>query len=526
MTIFFFFFCQSAIRNLTVANPLFTNLFKLSLAWETKNIIRKTINDEEHAQFVQVFDMAAGELAANMKINHSDIGTLYDVIVSSGTQKRRSRLRFTSAFDKVSLEQDSKNSSYVRLSYSQRNSQKGNASTSTIRSFNLAPKAYNHGKHLFLVRKIPSSSAAEHFTAQGFRFSDPSFIAERMAAKLSVPVDYMLLQLREMQRYADHGMRMSMEVDRPIPIKATTSVWMGLLVLVEGATPSESFSILVNKERRFCLPIIQLKGEDVAEHRGQLKPSEKAYLSSLQSNSLLDTIVPQSRSSMTNEAAASFLDSSGSPGVHFMNAFQQAAKTLANMSSYSHLLASKAVLHPNIIEVPAFALTSQPIQLILYKAYIISPEISASINSSTADEVRCLPLPLYKSIWEATTQEAIQSYLKKRHATIQAMTQQQMYATRSIQSNYSYDTRNNDTEIASLTSLPPPPRARRSRTPMAKPAPNTMLGNFLTGKSNRENSDGMLEYDMTDFAETIPVLSTPERFQWLEDIIAEMTDTF
>jgi hypothetical protein len=501
-------------------------LFKLSLAWETRNTIQKAIDEENQIEFVQAFDTAAGELAAHMKINHNDVGTLYDGIVSSGTQKRRSRLRFTGAFDKVSLEQDSKNANEARVSYTKRNSQKGTASTPTSSTFDMSPKAYNRGKHLFLVRKLPNSSATDHFTAQGFRFSDPSFIAQRMATKLSVPEDYMLWQLREMQMYADHGMRMNMEVDRPIATKANSTVYMGLLVLVEGATPTESACILVNREKRFCLPIVQLKGEDAVEHRGPLKPSEKAYLASLQFSTMLDTIVPQNRSSTSNEATASYLNSSGTSALHFMNAFQQAAKALANKSTYSHLIASRATLHRDVIEMPAFSLTHQPCQLILYKAYIISPEIAVSINLSSTDEVKCLTLPLYRSIWEATTQEAIQSYLKRRQTTVQAMNQRQLYVTQSVQSNYSYEVRSPESDLTSLTSLPPPPRVRRSRTPKPKPIPNTKLGNFLGGKLGRENSDGLQDHDMTEFTEMLPVLSTAERFQWLEDVIDEMTDSF
>jgi hypothetical protein len=501
-------------------------LFKWSLAWETKNTIKKAIDDEQHIEFAQAFDSAAGQLAANLKINHNDVGTLYDAMLSSGSQKRRSRLRFASPFDKLSLEQDSKNADETRGSYNTRNSQKDAASTPTSSNFDVSRKAYTRGKHLFLVRKLPNSSAVAHFTAQGFRFSDPSFIAQRMASKLSVPEDYMLWQLREMQMYADHGMRMSMEIDRPIATKAASSVYMGLLVLIEGATPTESASILVNRERRFCLPIVQLKGEDVAEHRGPLKPHEKAYLASLQFSTMLDTIVPQSRSSTSNEATASFLNSSGPSALHFMNAFQQAAKVLANKSTYSHLIASRATLHRDVIDMPAFSLTNQPCQLILYKAYIISPEIAVSINMSSTDEVKCLALPLYRSIWEATTQEAIQTYLKKRQTAMQAVSQRQLFVTQSIQSNYSYEVRSPDTDLTSLTSLPPPPRARRSRTPKSKPVPNTKLGNFLGGKLGRENSDGLQEHDMTEFTEMIPVLPTAERFQWLEDIIDEMTDSF
>ncbi|KAI9288237.1 hypothetical protein BC943DRAFT_357938 [Umbelopsis sp. AD052] len=515
---------QSAIDSLTVTNPLFTILFKLSLAWETRNTIQKAIDEEHHVEFLQAFDSAAGDLAAHMKINHNDVGTLYDGMLSSGTQKRRSRLRFMSPFDKVSLEQDSHNAN--EGGSTKRSSQKGTANTPTSSVFDMAPKAYKGGKHLFLVRKIPNSSAVDHFTAQGFRFSDPSFIAQRIAAKLSVPEDYMLWQLREMQMYADQGMRMSMEIDRPIATKASSGVYMGLLVLIEGATPTESPSILVNRDRRFCLPIVQLKGEDVAEHRGPLKPSEKAYLANLQFSTMLDTIIPQSRSSTSNEATAQFLNSSGTPALHFMNAFQQAAKTLANKSTYSHLIASRATLHRDVIEMPAFSLTHQPCQLILYKAYIISPEIAVSINSSSTDEVKCLSLPLYRSIWEATTQEAIQSYLKKRQTAVQAMTQRQLYVTQSVQSNYSYEVRSPESDLTSLTSLPPPPRARRSRTPKSKPVPNTKLGNFLGGKLGRENSDGLQEHDMTEFTEMMPILPTAERFQWLEDVIDEMTDSF
>jgi hypothetical protein len=500
---------------------LFTDLFKISLAWDTKQIVLKTVHELSHAEFIQDFDLAAGDLAADLKVTQRDVGALYDGIISSGASKnRRSKIGFSSPFDKASLEPDQKSLSKIRLSYGGKELQRS-SQTPTSSMFDITPRSYNRGKHLFLVRKLATTSAADHFTAQGFRFTDPSFIAQRMADKLSVPEDYMLAQLREMQIYADHGMRMSVEIGRPITIQATAGVWMGLLVLIEGAKPAESFSIMVNKERRFSLPVVEIKGEDVVNHRGPLKASEKAYLSSLQYSTMLDTVVPQSRSSNSRDTSASLMESSESSTLYFINAFQQAAKTLANMSTYSHLLASKAILHNEIIDIPPFSLTSQPCQLILFKAYIISPEISSSINSSVTDGVKCLPLPLYKSIWEATTNESIQSYMKRQHA---ATMQHRLYLTKSIQSNYGYERKNNkDCEEVSITSLPPPPRTKRLRNLPDKSLASNKLGNFLAGKTVRENTDGQQEFDLAEYSEIVSILPATERFKWLQDVIDEMS---
>lgn len=506
-----------------MANPLFTALFKISLAWDTKYAVQKAVDDPSHIEFIQGFDRAAGDLASDLKVKQNAVGTLFDGIISSGSSNRRLRMRFTGPFNESSsFDHDQKSVSNLRL-YSGKDSQRS-SQTPTNTAFDIIPKTYNRGKHLFLVRKLPTTSATDQFTAQGFRFSDPTFIAHRMATKLSVPEDYMLAQLLEMQKYADHGMRMSIDLERPINVAAAAGVWMGLLVLIEGATPSEGFSLVVNKERRFSLPVVEIKGEDVADHRGPLNPSEKAYLSSLQHSTMLDTVIPRSRSSASKDVSASFIESSGNSSLCFINAFQQAAKTLANMSTYSHLIASKAMLHSEIIDIPPFALTAKPCQLILFKAYIISPEIAASINSSASDEVKCLPLALYKSIWETTTNESIQSFMKRRDTAMQTMSQRKMYVTKSIQSNYSYEGRTADTDAESLTSLPPPPRTKRSRNLQDRSSSSTKLGNFLAGKTYRENLDVNQDIDMADYPEMLPILSSSERFQWLQDVIDNMTN--
>ncbi|CAM0141426.1 unnamed protein product [Umbelopsis sp. WA50703] len=505
------------LNELTISNPLFTALFKLTLSWENKTQLQKISDNDAHSYFLDSFDLAAYELANDLKTAQADIGCLYDGIISSGLNKKNSRLSFANPFEKRSSDMDK--SSVSRQSLNPHGKEPNRVSqTPTSSIFDLAPKRYNRGKHLFLVRKLPANTTG-NYTAQGFRFADPHYISQRMAAKLSVPEDYMLQQLMEMQKYAEHGLKMSTEIERPISVKSHPGVWMGLVVLIEGLTPDENFNILVNKQKRFSLPIVEMKGEDVADHRGPLKPSEKTYLSRMRHSTMLDVIIPQNRSSLSREAESAFVEEFGVAASHFVRAFQQAAKTLASWSTYSHLIASKAILHHEVVETPAFSLASQSCQLILFKAYIISPEISASINAATTDQVKCLPLSLYKSIWEAATQDSIQAYMKKRHSAMQSVSERQLYVTPSRQSVIGYEPGPTDEDVNSLISLPPPPRMRRARN-RPEPAKITQL---LAGKSLKDKSVGG-DYDMSEVFEMVPVLPTSERFQWLQDIIDDMSE--
>lgn len=505
------------VNEVSVSSPLFATLFKLTISWESKAQLQKVSDNEEHSYFLDSFELAAYELANELKTAQNDIGCLYDGVINSGLNKKASRLSFGNPFEKRSSEVDQSSVSQQSLQRSAKESYR-TSQTPTSSVFDTSPKRYNRGKHLFLVRKLPAS-ATGNFTAQGYRFADPHYISQRMASKLSVPEDYMLYQLREMQKYANNGLRMSTDIERPISVTTNPGVWMGLVVLIEGMTPSQSFNILVDKEKRFSLPIVELKGEDVADRRGPLKPLEKAYLSRLRHTTMLDVVVPQSQSAVSREAEHAFVEESGVAASHFVRAFQQAAKTLATWSTYSHLIASKATLYHEIVETPAFSLASQPCQLILFTAYIISPEISASINASTTDLVKCLPLPLYKSIWEAATQESIQAYMKKRQLAMQSMSDRELYITPSRQSNIGYEHRPIEDDANSLISLPPPPRMRRNRN---RPEP-AKFSQLLAGKSPKNKPTGD-EYDMPEVFEMVPVLPTSERFKWLQDIIDDISE--
>jgi hypothetical protein len=113
--------------------------------------------------------------------------------------------------------------------------------------------------------------------------------------------------------------------------------------------------------------------------------------------------------------------------------------------------------------------------------------------------------------------------MKRQHA---ATMQHRLYLTKSIQSNYGYERKNNkDCEEVSITSLPPPPRTKRLRNLPDRSLASNKLGNFLAVKTVRENTDGQQEFDLAEYSEMVSILPATERFKWLQDVIDEMSSS-
>lgn len=191
----------------------------------------------------------------------------------------------------------------------------------------------------------------------------------------------------------------------------------------------------------------------------------------------------------------------------FIKALEKAAKSLISMSSYGKPLASSARLYGDVIDIPAFSLRAGPCQLILFRAHIITPGTRFAINQTLTESIKCIPYPLYRSYAFYITDIAIEKYRieqNKQKSPSNYLTQQRLYQSTAARRNdllmeESADNNaasedNNDLSLQengstalttykltackdkafsstatsitpqqALSSLPPPPRAKRSK---------------------------------------------------------------
>lgn len=327
-------------------------------------------------------------------------------------------------------------------------------------------------KHIFLTQRL-NNKEAQRLLSQGYRFAEPTFIAKTMAAKLRVPPEYMRQCFLDMDQLINSTYTLTRT-----PSETKNAVCMGTFVLIE----ENGLSILVDKVKRYAFPFVDL----MLDNEGELDRQELDYINTtLQGRTLL-------------EISQSPKDSWPSPRL--AKALEHAANQLFDISAYSKALYQSAVLYSTVIDLPAFALTPCPCQLILFTTLVTTPRTETAINRTFYEPFKCIPLSIFKPLCGYLTDQAGYIYQLENRPRPYSM-QQQLY----LQAGLSEHTQSSDQveEIIEPSnrnnfSLPPPPRSKRKRlstTVVSSQTPLSVLKTPLT------------------------VLPTKDRFWWIDLIV-------
>ncbi|KAI8144251.1 hypothetical protein BJV82DRAFT_608864 [Fennellomyces sp. T-0311] len=246
--------------------------------------------------------------------------------------------------------------------------------------------------------------------------------------------------------------------NEPIPDGATRgAVYMGLSVLVQEdkSNNPQNIHIIVDKKRRHAFPMVKLKYDD-GEVPISLAPEERNCVLSLHGQSLQNMCSLESHIQLPRESGSTLMGristdwatssdgtstlvgSGASPpdfgGIspissanmispvsptstrgatlttRFTRALETASRQLVDISSYGKPLATIARLHGEVIDIPPFGLTLGPCQLILFRAWVTIPGTISAINQTITENIKCLPLPLYRSLAFHITDQAVTRY--------------------------------------------------------------------------------------------------------------------
>ncbi|RUS15252.1 hypothetical protein BC937DRAFT_92696 [Endogone sp. FLAS-F59071] len=459
-------------RQLSIFEPVFNRLFELTRDWKEStsatHILRSTIieplkpNEEDH--FVRRFIDVAQQLAGELKLCLFEMGILYDNVLNTGVidNSKRSRRNFLN-FVNPRADGD------------------GELQIAMVTDMRGGLQFRSKGQHLFLVQKLRRGESAQRFTQLGYRFSDPIFISDIMASKLSVPRDVMLGYFHDLWSYVTTGMEM-----RPAMTARSKGVYMGLLMVIQEKNEKENLQIVVDKANRYSLPLVEIMGEDVPDSRPPLNIFEREYIRGFFDKSL--------------EEVASEPTNSNIPANfhHFTRAVNQAARLLLDNTNLPNSPVTKAILHPSIIDLPPFSLTRSTSQLLLFTCHVPSADLGAAINDDQALRVYCLPWKFYQSFWRVVSDVAFHEYVAQSRAKLHQ---------RTVEFH------------GSARSLPPPPR----------PGPRihrTKTSTSTTSERSREPIDSGTNIAMSNFCidtdNTEELLLSANRMQWLTSIVKEL----
>lgn len=246
----------------------------------------------------------------------------------------------------------------------------------------------------------------------------------------------------------------------------------------------------------------------------------------------------------------------------FTQALEAAAISLVNMSCYGKPLATSAKLYGDIIDIPAFSLRPGPCQLIIFKSHITTPGTRFAISSTLTDSIKCVPFPIYRSFAHYVTEIAVEKYRNETNqlrSPSNCLTEQRLYQKTAGRNNNlienvpksSFDENNLElqekgstalatiipapkgevsplepsTHLHSLSSLPPPPRMKRTKLtyPTGMASLNNdyftkdLLPNMMKGVSPSDSS--------ADTSILLNLLPSSARFWWLDNMYDETRNT-
>lgn len=417
-------------------------------------------------------------------------------------------------------------------------------------------------KHIFMVRKLVNEKDVDRLLSQGYRFAEPIFIAKTMGTKLRIPNEYMRNYFADMQQICDsicaltqHDWVPSTVEPAPNPtiFKASTNsvVFVGAFALIDETKDLTNMQILVDKTKRFSFPLVQLAIEQNLEYPTHLEADQVEFLRKLQGYSLFD-MANLTQTLLAYQAKEPEDLKITLPNEQFIRGIENAAKHLLESTSYSRALYQSSKLHATILELPPFALSTGPCQLILFKSFVNTQGAMAAVNHTFSEPMKCIPLAVYRPLCGFITDQAAAIY-KANNQVVTAPTylvQQQMYRQ---QTNYDgkrllYSSGGEDdisiqmdtlkgrletttpseqdspvtNEASDPFSLPPPPRAKRNRFKLTNALLNNATFDIMSPLQDGtiKTATSILNIQALPTA-PLTVLTTQDRFWWISPIVEE-----
>ncbi|KAI8639264.1 hypothetical protein BD408DRAFT_421670 [Parasitella parasitica] len=429
-------------------------------------------------------------------------------------------------------------------------------------------------KHIFMVRKLVQEKDVDRLLSQGYRFAESIFIAKTMGSKLRIPTEHMRHHFADLQQLSDSVCALTQHDWVPSDVepapnstifKASTksSVLVGAFVLVDETRELTNMHILVEKAKRFAFPFVQLSTDQNMDYPTYLEADQVEFLHALQGYSLFD-MTNLTQLLLTHQARKLQEPKITLPSEHFVRGIEQAAKHLLESTSYSRALYQTSKLHATVLDLPPFALSTGPCQLILFKSFVKTQGAISAVNHTFSESMKCIPLALYKPLCGFITDEAAAIYKASNQITTTPtyLMQQQMYrqqtnydSNRNLYSNGGEDdisiqmdtfkdqieitTTKTTTSIATSEqdspaptaasdpfSLPPPPRAKRNRFKLT----DALLSNATIDTLSPLQDESVKATSSTRNVQSLQaapltVLTTRDRFWWINPIVEETIHT-
>ncbi|CEP08425.1 hypothetical protein [Parasitella parasitica] len=427
-------------------------------------------------------------------------------------------------------------------------------------------------KHIFMVRKLVDEKDVDRLLSQGYRFAEPIFIAKTMGSKLRIPTEHMRHHFEDLLQMCDsvcaltqHGWVPSDDEPAPKPtaFKASTnsSVLVGTFVLVDETKELTNMHILVDKAKRFAFPLVQLSTDkNDVDYPRHLEADQLEFLHALQGHSLFD-MANLTQLLLGHKEAKIAL-----PSQDFIRGIEQAAKHLLESTLYSRALYQSSKLHATVLDLPPFALSTGPCQLILFKSFVNTQGAMAAVNHTFSEPLKCVPLTVYRPLCGFITDQAASIYKASSQITTTPtyLMQQQMYRQQtnyesnrtlyssggeddiSIQMDTFKDRLEPNTTNINITttitatpaaeeqdspaftavsdpfSLPPPPRAKRNRFRLTNAPSNNPTIDILSPLQDGSVKTTTSTRNIQSLqAAPLTVLATRDRFWWINPIVEE-----
>ncbi|CDH60408.1 mhyt domain signaling [Lichtheimia corymbifera JMRC:FSU:9682] len=426
--------------DLSTSHPLFLRLFETTKQWSLQD---DTLYSDDPA--LHAYLHAAQRIADGLKLGSlADLGMLFDTVIHAqpASGERNSLQRTPSAARRIFSRTRLSTAAAGNKSFSDMEMQLDHSSSSSSSS----NSSSSDDQHIFLVRLVGNDKDLPvRLLSRGYRFSDPTFIARIMGAKLRLSTDTMLDHFRDMQYMADLPAAPTMwttpctrEMASSYTNSAPSQVYVGLMVLVDNGN---DLDVIVDKQQRFSFPVVPLdygyRLEPLGDEEKACVANWRAYsldtVSSLATQHVHNTDDPMRRGlgtigggSTTDNVYSDDYYYYGSQRhqqqqaqqIHrFVLALGEACNHLMDTSSYGRALGSIAKLHGDVLEIPSFALTADSCELILFRAFV-NPSTTdpAVIHALKQQPIKGIPLRLYKSLACHVTDQAVELYRHGRRS--------------------------------------------------------------------------------------------------------------
>ncbi|KAI7886254.1 hypothetical protein K492DRAFT_226012 [Lichtheimia hyalospora FSU 10163] len=369
--------------DLSTNHPLFLRLFETTKQWSLQD---DTLYSDDPA--LHAYLHAAQRIADGLKLGSlADLGMLFDTVIHSQPASGRNSLQRRPSAARQIFSRTRLSSAAANKSFSDIEMQMDGTSSSQ-----------SDDQHIFLVRLVGNDKDLPiRLLSRGYRFADPTFIARIMGAKLRLSTDVMLDHFRDMQYMADLPAAPTMwttpctrQLESVSNTSAPSQVYVGLMVLADNGN---DLDVIVDKQQRFSFPVVPL------DYGGGIT-TDNVYSD--------DYYYYDSQRHQQQQAQQ----------IHrFVLALGEACNHLMDTSSYGRILGSIARLHGDVLEIPSFALTADPCELILFRAFVTpSTTDPAVMHALKQQPIKSIPLRLYKSLACHVTDQAVELYRHGRRS--------------------------------------------------------------------------------------------------------------